>query len=135
MSMRSVHSRRTVPTHRSANAFARGACGGVLITSMPAAVNTVSKPAVNLVSRSRSRNRSESARWSRSISRFRACWATHAGRVSGHTDDVDPAGRDLQEEQHVDPFQEHRVDGEEVTEIDQRANRSMESKVTSRWCR
>jgi hypothetical protein len=28
MSMRSVHSRRSVPTQRSAKAFARGACGG-----------------------------------------------------------------------------------------------------------
>src|SRR4051794_2102591 len=61
-----------------AKALARGACGGVLITSIPAAVKTVSKAAVNLVSRSRSRNRNESARWSRSISRLRACWATHA---------------------------------------------------------
>jgi hypothetical protein len=43
MSIRSVHSRRTVPTQRSANEFARGACGGVLITSMPSAANTVSK--------------------------------------------------------------------------------------------
>jgi hypothetical protein len=34
---RSVHSRRRVPTQRSANAFARGACGGLLITSMPSA--------------------------------------------------------------------------------------------------
>jgi hypothetical protein len=50
MSVRSVHSRRTVPTQRLANAFARGACGGVLITSMSAAVNTASKTAVNLVS-------------------------------------------------------------------------------------
>jgi hypothetical protein len=46
---------------RSANAFARGARGGVLITSMPSAVNTVSKMFVNFVSRSRSRNRSPAA--------------------------------------------------------------------------
>jgi hypothetical protein len=36
-------SRRTVPTKRSAKALARDARGGVLITSMPAALNTVSK--------------------------------------------------------------------------------------------
>jgi hypothetical protein len=39
-----------------------GACGGVLITSVPAAVNTASNPAVNLVSRSRSSNRNPAAR-------------------------------------------------------------------------
>ena len=63
---------------RSAKAFARGPCGGVLITWMPAAVNALSKATVNLASRSRTRNRNESARSSRSNSRFRACWATHA---------------------------------------------------------
>jgi hypothetical protein len=41
MSIRSVHFRRTVTTQRSANAFARGACGGVLKVAMPAPVNTV----------------------------------------------------------------------------------------------
>jgi hypothetical protein len=35
MSIRSVHSRRTVPTQRSAIEFARGACDGVLITLTP----------------------------------------------------------------------------------------------------
>src|SRR5689334_7203036 len=44
-------------------------------TSMPSAVNTASKTAVNLLSRSRSRNRGPAARWSRPISRFRTCWA------------------------------------------------------------
>jgi hypothetical protein len=33
-----VHSRRAVPTQRSAIAFACGACGGVRTTSMPAPV-------------------------------------------------------------------------------------------------
>src|SRR5437773_1801128 len=57
---------------RSAYALARGARGGVLMTSTPAAVNTVSKTAVNFASRSCSRNRRSSARWSRSMSRTRA---------------------------------------------------------------
>jgi hypothetical protein len=34
--------------------------------------------------------------------------------VGGDADDVDLAGGDLEEEQDVDPFQEHGVDGEEV---------------------
>jgi hypothetical protein len=41
MSIRSVHSRRTVPTQRSANEFARGACGGVLSTSMSSDADAV----------------------------------------------------------------------------------------------
>src|SRR3954470_7405695 len=100
--MRSVHSRRTVLTQRSAKAFARGACGGVLITSMPAAANTVSKAVVNFASRSRRRNRTESVRSSRSIGRFRACWATDAPAgcaVTPH--EVHPAGGYLEEVQHV----------------------------------
>jgi hypothetical protein len=36
------------------------------------------------------------------------------GRVSGGADNLDSAGRQFQEEQDVDPFEEHRVDGEEV---------------------
>jgi hypothetical protein len=66
----------TVPTQCAANEFARGACGGVLITSMPSAANTASNTSVNFVCRSRSRNRSPAARWSRCMSRFRACCVT-----------------------------------------------------------
>jgi hypothetical protein len=56
---RSAHSRQTVPTQRSAKAFARG---GVLMTVIPAAVSAVSKAAVNFASRSRSKNRNCRAR-------------------------------------------------------------------------
>src|SRR5436190_17449900 len=48
-------SRRTVPTQRSATAFARGARTGLRTTRAPAARNTVSNEAGNLASRSRSR--------------------------------------------------------------------------------
>src|SRR5438477_1497022 len=107
MSIRSVYSRRTVSTQRSAYEFARGACGGVRITSMPSAVDTVWKAAVNLVSRWWSRDRSPAARRSRSISMFRACWATQAPVGWAVTfDDMNAAGGDLHEEQHVDPFEE-----------------------------
>jgi hypothetical protein len=41
-----------------------------------------------------------------------------AGGVSGHADDVGPAGRQFYEEQYVDPFEEHRVDGEGVARQD-----------------
>ena len=45
---------------------------------MSSAVNTASKDVVNLLSRSRIRNRNRSARSPRSMSRLRACWVTQA---------------------------------------------------------
>jgi hypothetical protein len=36
------------------------------------------------------------------------------GRVGGHPDHVDLTRSDLHEEEYVDPFEEHGVDGEEV---------------------
>jgi hypothetical protein len=56
MRSRSVHSRRAVPIHRSAIAFARGARIGVLITRAPSEMNISSKTLVYLASRSRMRN-------------------------------------------------------------------------------
>jgi hypothetical protein len=76
--IRSVHSRRTVRTQRSATALGCGAFGGVGTTWMPAAANTVSNAALNLLSRSRSRNRKRSTRSSRCMSRLRACWVTQS---------------------------------------------------------
>jgi hypothetical protein len=43
-----VHSRRAVPIHRSAIAFAHGARTGVLMTRTPSEVNTSSKALVYL---------------------------------------------------------------------------------------
>jgi len=60
--------------------------------------------AVNFVSRSRSRYRSRSVWWSRFMNRFRACWVAGADGVRG---DVYLAGGYLEEEEDVDPFQEH----------------------------
>lgn len=71
-----MHSRRAVPTQRSAIAFARGARTGVLMIRTPREVNTSSKTLMYLASRSRMRNLTCSARSLRSMSRFRACWAT-----------------------------------------------------------
>lgn len=54
--------RRIVPTKRSAKALARGARIGVRMIRMPSNRKTSSKLAVNLVSRSRIRNRTGCAR-------------------------------------------------------------------------
>jgi len=55
MRIRSVHSARAVRTNLSAIEFMRGACGAVITTFIPQAVNTASNAAVNLESRSRIR--------------------------------------------------------------------------------
>ena len=58
----SRHSRRSVPMKRSAIAFARGARIGVRMMWMSAPAKTASNAAVNLLSRSRIKNRNRSAR-------------------------------------------------------------------------
>jgi hypothetical protein len=62
MRIRSRHSRRIVPTQRSACAFARGPCGGVFDDGDADELNTASKTSVNLASRTRGRNRNRSTR-------------------------------------------------------------------------
>jgi hypothetical protein len=54
--LQSRHSARTVPTHRSQNAFAFGARIGARTILMPSERNTSSKAPVNLVFRSWIRN-------------------------------------------------------------------------------
>src|SRR5687767_10340283 len=62
MSIRSVHSARTVRIQRSAYAFMRGHCGAEDSTSMPSAANTASNPSVNCPARSRIRYRTSATR-------------------------------------------------------------------------
>jgi hypothetical protein len=62
----SSSSRRTLPTKRSAIAFARGARTGIWMTSAPTEVNTASNAETNFASRSRIRNLTRvpaSSRW------------------------------------------------------------------------
>ncbi|MEU5608821.1 hypothetical protein AB0H03_08840 [Streptomyces sparsogenes] len=55
-----------------------GLCGGVGMTAVPLPAKTASNAAVDLLSRSRMRNRKHPALSSRSMSRSRASWATQA---------------------------------------------------------
>jgi hypothetical protein len=60
-----------------------------------------------------------------------------AGRTCGHVGEVDSAGGDLEEEQHVDAFEEHRVDGNEVTGNDGVGLRGQElppGRSRATWC-
>ena len=77
MRTRSRHSRRIVPTKRSAMALARGALAGVGMIFIPSDRKTSSKPVVNFVSRSRISHLAATARSSRIQARCLACWVTH----------------------------------------------------------
>jgi hypothetical protein len=94
--IRSRHSRRTLPTQRSACAFARGAAIGARMTLIPSERKISSKPAVNLLSRSRISN-------------------PGAVRVSGHAGQMHATMLEFDEEEHVQASQPERLDREEVT--------------------
>src|SRR6266540_1040681 len=72
MRMWSRHSLRTLRTHRSAIAFARGARTGVLMTRTPSPRTISSNGPENFASRSCNRNRTSCSR--SSTVRLRACW-------------------------------------------------------------
>jgi hypothetical protein len=73
------------------NGFALGARGGIFTTSTPSAANTASNVAVNLPSRSRTRNRNDPARSPRSPTRLRACCVVHAPvGLAAHPEDAHP---------------------------------------------
>ena len=104
-----------VPPKCSAIALARGACTGVLMIRTSVAEKTASKAAVNLVSRSRIRNRKRRPASSRSMSRFAGqLGQPGAGRVGGDPEDVHPAGGVLDDEEDIQPAQ---GDGVEVKQI------------------
>ena len=104
-----------VLTQRSANAFALGERTGVLIASMPIEAKTPSKLAVNLVSRSRMRNRNAPARLLE-VARQVAGDLGHPRPVGvgGDAEEVDDASVEFDHEQDVVAPQQHGVDGEEV---------------------
>src|SRR5438045_8746048 len=82
---------------------------------MPAAANTASKAAVNFESRSRMRNRNRWACSSRSISRLRAAWVTHAPVGWAVTPARwDPTVIEFDHGQDVQAGQPDGLDGEEI---------------------
>ena len=112
---RSSSSRRIVPTKRSAIAFARGARIGVLMILMSMAVKTASKAAVNLLSRSRMRNRK---RWVVSLRSHeqvaRLLCEPRSGRVGGDAENVHAAGGVFDDEECVEPAQGDGIEVEHV---------------------
>ena len=87
---------------------------GVRRIRMPSEPNTSSKPVVNLSSRSRMRNLAGRARSARTELRLRELLDPPLPHRGGRdTAQVDPTGVDLDEEQHVEPPEQQRVDSEE----------------------
>src|SRR5438105_11367207 len=127
ISSQSRHSPRAVRTKRSANAFAFGARTGVLMVSIPSLAKTASKSRVNLLSRSRMRKRNGGRRsWSVQANLSGLLGDPGARRVRGAAGQVDTSAAELDEEEHVQPPQRDRLDGEEVDREHARGLRSPE---------
>ena len=109
----------TVPTQRSATALALGAWIGVRMTWAPTARQRSSKTRVNLLSRSRIRNRMVVVSPSRVAREVAGLLGDPcAGGVGGDTREVDSSGVQPHEEQHLQPLPEHGVHGEQVARQD-----------------
>jgi hypothetical protein len=112
---------------RSAIAFARGARVGVRMIRMSASVKTASNDPVNLLSRSRIRNRNRSARSPRSSNRFAGLLGDPgAGGVAGDPRDVHVAAVVLDHDENVEAAQEHGVDVGEIDREDRVGLRGQE---------
>ncbi len=111
----SRQSRRTVPTQRSANALAFGARNGVRMISMPSLWKTSSKARLNLLSRSRIRNRIGCRRSGSDQASCRACWVVQRpSGFGGAAGEVHAPAAELDEEEHIEAAEPERLDGEEV---------------------
>ena len=104
--------------NRSAIAFARGARTGVRMMRRSAPVNTASKAAVNLLSRSRIKNRLLGAVAELHQQVAGLLGDPGAGGVGGDPGDVHAATVVLDHDEDIEAAQEHRVDVDEVDRED-----------------
>jgi hypothetical protein len=107
ISIRSSSSRRAVAIHRSAVAFAGGACIGVRRMRMASLLNAASKTLVNLLSRGPDQHR-ELRRAVAEVHHEVACVLGHPGTagVGGGSEEVDASGRVVDDEQCVQPLEQ-----------------------------
>src|ERR687898_896648 len=109
----SRHSRRALPTQRSANAFAFGARIGVLTTSRPSVRKTSSEGSTELrVSVPKQDMFVVEAFGDRQVPSLLG--DPHGIGAAGHAGDVDSSRGDLDEEQDVQRLQQHGLYREEV---------------------
>src|SRR5664279_2134485 len=115
MSIRSIHSRRTVPTKRSAKALARGARTGVRMIRIPSEaedfVETQGELGVSVPDQKLDRKYSFGEHHAQVPGLLGDPRTTRTGGDPGH---VDPAGVEFDEEQHVEALQQHCVHREEI---------------------
>src|SRR6266545_8122805 len=111
----SRQSRRTVPTQRSANAFACGGRNGVRMISTLSLRKTSSKPRMNLLSRSWIRKRAGVARLESDQASCRACWVVQRPSGLAVPREVHAPAAELEEEEHIEAAEPERVDREEIT--------------------
>src|SRR5256885_427479 len=113
MRIRSRHSRRTVPIHRSAKAFATGVRIGVLTTVICSDAKIVSNVVTNFASRSRIKNRAGAGEGVDEVAGLLDSPGT--GRMFRDPREVHASAVEFDEEQDVQPLECEGVDGEEVT--------------------
>jgi hypothetical protein len=109
---------------RADDQVALGEAGGGITVAV--AISGALMAAVNLLSRSRIKNRNRFASSPRSMSRLRACWVTRLRGVGGDAGDVHAAAAVLDDHQDVEAAQE---DGVDVGE----AARSKQGSPLLRW--
>src|SRR6266540_4092298 len=110
----SRQSRRTVPTQRSANAFAFGARNGVRMISTPSLSKTSSKARLNFALRSWIRKRIGLGRSESDQANWRLLRCPAPIRVGGAAGEVHAPRAELEEEEHVQASEPERLNGEEV---------------------
>ena len=112
---------------RSAMAFARGARTGVRMMRMSAPANTASKAAVNLLSRSRIRNRNRLGVVAEVHEQVAGLLGDPGpGGVGGDPGEVHPAGAVLDHDEQVEAAEEDGVDVGEVDREDRVGLRGQE---------
>ena len=95
-----------VRTNRSAKQFALGHRGGIFTALMPAPARTVSKVVVNWPARSRTREPEGGGAVVEVHQQVAGLLSgPGSGRMAGRPEDVHVAGRDLEGEEDVDPFE------------------------------
>ena len=116
MRIRSRHSRLSVPTNRSANAFASGALIGVRTILRPSERITSSKRATYLAYRSREEAKTGRLPRAHEVARLLG----HPGGVGigGDAGEVHSASSDLNEKERIETTQEHGAHGQEVASDD-----------------
>src|SRR5918994_1025264 len=115
----SRHSRRALPTQRSANAFAFGARIGVLTTSRPSVRKTSSEGSTELrVSVPKQDMFVVEAFGDRQVPSLLG--DPHGIGAAGHAGDVDSSRGDLDEEQDVQRLQQHVKGSETIVPIPRR---------------